>query len=409
MDRSNPPRSCTAVCALLASLLAAAWIPAVAWGQSASPRTPWGAPDLNGIWSHGTATPLERPEEQGERGLLTEAEIAEINAAQRSAEGVGARRVVWWERSLSDGRTSMIVDPPDGRIPYSAAGLERVRSRPGQTTEGPEGRSPQERCISYGIPRLGGPYSQNIHIAQTPDHVLLLFEMVHEFRIIPLDGRSHLPGHMRQWLGDSRGRWEDDSLVVETVNFSPAQWFRGLVAGGHAPGRALHPHRRRCGALRGDLPRSGPLDAAVDGGRFSCRRPRATCSSSPATKGNTGMTATLEIAKLGGSRGGRGAVGRCSCAARMLRGRRSLFDSDRSRLRRVVPCAAGVEGAIPLRRTAARLWFTRASAGTRRVRCPVAPGPGKSRRCTARAAPQGGLQLPPTQIFGPLRRPSHPR
>ncbi len=225
-------RARTATIAALALMAATAWLPMTAGGQTAPPRTPWGAPDLNGIWNHGTATPLERREEQGDRELLTEAEITEINAAQQSTEGVGARRAVWWERSLSDGRTSMIVDPPDGRIPYSAAGMERVRARPGQTSEGPEGRSPQERCISYGIPRLGGPYSQNIHIAQTPDHVLLLFEMVHEFRIIPLDGRPHLPGHVRQWLGDSRGRWEGDTLVVETSNFSPAQWFRGLSQGG---------------------------------------------------------------------------------------------------------------------------------------------------------------------------------
>ena len=297
MNRSNPPRSRTAVCAVLASLLATAGIPAAAWAQSASPRTPWGAPDLNGIWSHGTATPLERPEPQGDRALLTAAEIAEINAAQRSTEGVGARRVVWWERSLSDGRTSMIVDPPDGRIPYSEAGLERVRARPGQTSEGPEGRSPQERCISYGIPRLGGPYSQNIHIAQTPDHVLLLFEMVHEFRIIPLDGRPHLPDHVRQWLGDSRGHWEGDTLVVETVNFSPAQWFRGLSQGGM---RLVERFTRLDEdtvryAVTFDDPDlwTQPWTAEIlmpptegDMFEFACH------------EGNTGMTATLEIARL---------------------------------------------------------------------------------------------------------------
>ena len=207
-------------------------VPAAAPGQDAPPRTPWGAPDLRGVWSHGTASPLERPERYGGRGRLTDAEIAAVDAAQRSTDGVGARRAVWWERSLSDGRTSMIVDPPDGRIPWSAAGRARRAARPGQTTEGPEGRSPQERCISYGIPRLGGPYSQNVHVAQTPDHVLLLHEMVHEFRVIPLDGRPHLPGRVRQWLGDSRGRWEGDTLVVETTGFRDAQRFQGLPQGG---------------------------------------------------------------------------------------------------------------------------------------------------------------------------------
>ncbi len=297
MDNSNRRRSCTAAIVALALIPAIAGIPGTARGQTAPPRTSWGAPDLNGIWSHGTATPLERPERQRDRELLTAAEIAAINAAQRSTEGVGARRAVWWERSLSDGRTSMIVDPPDGRMPYSAAGLERVRARPGQTSEGPEGRSPQERCISYGVPRLGGPYSQNIHIAQTPDHVLLLFEMVHEFRIIPLDGRPHLPGHVRQWLGDSRGRWEGDTLVVETTNFSPAQWFRGLSQGGmRLVERFTRVDRDRVRyAVTFEDPDlwTQPWTAEIlmpptegDMFEFACH------------EGNTGMTALLEIARL---------------------------------------------------------------------------------------------------------------
>ncbi len=282
---------------LVAAVAALVLAPAAVAGQTASPRTPWGTPDLRGVWSHGTATPLERPERQVGRERLTAAEIAEVDAAQQSTDGVGARRAVWWERSLSDGRTSMIVDPPDGRMPYSAAGLERVEARPGQTSEGPEGRSPQERCISYGIPRLGGPYSQNVHIAQTPDHVLLLHEMVHEFRVIPLDGRPHLPGHVRQWLGDSRGRWEGDSLVVETTNFRDAQWFRGLSQGGM---RLVERFTR----LDADTVRyevtfedpdlwTQPWTAAIlmpptEGAmfEFACH------------EGNTGMTALLEIARM---------------------------------------------------------------------------------------------------------------
>ena len=272
-------------------------VPAAAAAQTAPPRTPWGAPDLNGVWSHATATPLERPERQGGRERLTADEIAEVNAAQRSTEGVGARRAVWWERSLSDGRTSLIVDPPDGRIPYSAAGRERLRARPGQTSEGPEGRSPQERCISYGIPRLGGPYSQNVHVAQTPDHVLLLFEMVHEFRIVPLDGRPPLPGRVRQWLGDSRGRWAGDTLVVETGGFRPAQWFRGLSQGG----MRLVERFTRVGedALRYEVTFEDP-------GLWT--RPWTAALLMPPTEGdmfefachegNSGMTALLEIARL---------------------------------------------------------------------------------------------------------------
>ncbi len=290
MGRSGHRRTFAAAAAL-------ALVAAAAAGQTSPPRTPWGAPDLNGVWSHGTATPLERPERHGGRELLTEDEVAEVNAAQRSTDGVGARRAVWWERSLSDGRTSMIVDPADGRIPYSAAGLERLRARPGQTSAGPEGRSPRERCISYGIPRLGGPYSQNVHVAQTPDHVLLLFEMVHEFRIVPLDGRPPLPGRVRQWLGDSRGRWEGDTLVVETAGFRPAQWFRGLPQGG----MRLVERFTRVGedALRYEVTFEDPdlwtrpwtatlLMPPTEGDmfEFACH------------EGNTGMTALLEIARL---------------------------------------------------------------------------------------------------------------
>jgi len=196
--------------------------------QAIPPRTPWGAPDLQGIWNHGTATPLERPEEHAGQNQLTDAQIAEVNNTQRRADGANARRATWWERELSDGRTSMITDPPTGRIPYTAAATERLRGQQERLANNPEDRNLFERCISSGIPRLGGIYSQNIHIAQTPDHVLLLHEMIHEFRIIPLDGRPHLPTSVQQWLGDSRGRWEDDTLVVETVNFDAQQQFRGL-------------------------------------------------------------------------------------------------------------------------------------------------------------------------------------
>jgi len=210
-----------------AATIAILSLPAAGAAQT-MPRTDWGDPDLQGLWNHGTATPLERPERYGERTLLGEAEVAEVNAAQTSAEGVGARRVVWWERSLSDGRTSMIVDPPDGRIPWSEAGRTALAGRPPDGFDNPEERNLPGRCISYGIPRLGGPYSQNIHIAQAPDHLILFFEMVHEYRVVWLDGRPRLPDEIRLWLGDSRGRFEGDTLVVETTNFHPGQQFRGL-------------------------------------------------------------------------------------------------------------------------------------------------------------------------------------
>ena len=211
--------------------------PSAGYAQTSSsstpgpPRTAWGSPDLRGIWNHGTAAPLERAERHLNQERLTDTEIAEVNAAAQSTEGVGARRVVWWERPLSDGRTAMIVDPADGRIPYTPQALARLSSTGGGGPDGPEDRSIQERCLSYGVPRLGGPYSQNIHLAQTPGHVLLLFEMTHEFRIVPLDERPQLPSAIRQWLGDSRGHWEGDTLVVETTNFSNQQLYRRLPMG----------------------------------------------------------------------------------------------------------------------------------------------------------------------------------
>ena len=285
-----------AVSVALAPAVAVALLLIPVAGRAQVPRTAWGAPDLQGVWNHGTATPLQRPEQHAGRERLTDAEIAELNAAQRSTEGVGARRAVWWERSLSDGRTSMIVDPADGRIPYTPAGLERLRGRRGQTADGPDGRSLQERCISYGIPRLGGPYSQNVHIAQTPDHVLLLHEMVHEFRVIPLDGRPHLPGRMRQLLGDSRGRWDGDTLVVETTNFSDAQSFQGLSLG---TTRLIERFTRvAADTLRYEVTFEDPalwtqpwtamlLMPPTDGPmfEFACH------------EGNTGMTAVLETAR----------------------------------------------------------------------------------------------------------------
>ena len=150
-------------------------------------------------------------------------------SAPTATEGVGARRAVWWERGLSDGRTALVVEPRSGRIPYTTEAL--ARSRPEARADGPEDLNLFARCLTQGVPRLGGAYSQNILLLQTPSHVVLLYEMIHEFRVIPLDGRSHVGPQVRQWLGDSRGRWEGDTLVVETTNFGNSQLFRGFSLG----------------------------------------------------------------------------------------------------------------------------------------------------------------------------------
>lgn len=212
--------------------------------------TPWGTPDLQGVWSHGTATPLERPDRYEGRDRLTVEEIAEANVqattfarsdrrSELSAErDVGlAYNQFWWDRGLSDGRTALIVDPPDGKIPAQtpeavARAETRLASRPPrENSENPEDRNLWERCLSRGAVRLGGVYNNNFQIFQTEDHVAILLEMVHELRIIPLDGGTGSTGAPRQWLGRSRGRWEDDTLVVETTGFSGQAPWRGAGEG----------------------------------------------------------------------------------------------------------------------------------------------------------------------------------
>ena len=207
-------------------------------------RTLWGDPDLQGIWNHGTATPLERPDAQSGREFLTEEEIAEVNlnaATFASSERRGdlskdrdvglAYNQFWWDRGLSDGRTALIVDPPSGKIPYMSTTQPTPGFRQPRTSDGPEDRNLWERCITRGVPRLGGAYNNNFRLIQAPGYVVILHEMVHESRIVPMDGRPHVNADIRQWNGDSRGRWEGETLVVETTNFSDKTSFRGSSSG----------------------------------------------------------------------------------------------------------------------------------------------------------------------------------
>ncbi len=217
---------------------------APAAAQDESLRTPWGAPDLQGIWDFRTITPMERPEALGEQEFLTEEEAANLEqatvdrnerlllaAARRTEAGgnVGAYNNFWMDRgtrTVSNRRTSLIVDPPNGRIPpVTAAGQARkdaVAERRGRPAYGPEDRSIGERCIlgfNAGPPMEPRAYNNHTQLFQTPDHVVILNEMVNDARIVPLDGRDHLPAGVTQWRGDSRARWEGDTLVVETRNF----------------------------------------------------------------------------------------------------------------------------------------------------------------------------------------------
>jgi hypothetical protein len=214
--------------------------------KSGVPRRPDGRPDLSGVWSFATVTPLERPAELGDKAFLTDAEAVEfekwiIAREDKDNRDGGAEADVarayndfWWDRGtkvIGTRRTSLVIDPPDGKIPpltdearaRHAAAAKRLAADP----SGPEDRNLSERCLlgfNSGPPMLPSAYNNNVQIAQTNDTVLLLNEMIHNARIVPLDGRPH--GRLLQWVGDSRGRWQGDTLVVDTINFSVAN-FRG--------------------------------------------------------------------------------------------------------------------------------------------------------------------------------------
>ena len=223
------------------------------------PRLPDGKPDLQGVWDYRTLTPLERPADLADRAFLSDEERAEQESAALARDqqsnapievgretlpvggDVGAYNSFWVDqgaRVVEDQRTSLIVDPPDGRLPELQPGVELtvlslgedlpgerpVRARAaGIGTDSYEDRGLAERCIlgfNSGPPIVPVGYNQNIQIFQTSDHFVILNEMVHDARIVPLDGRGHLPEDVRQWMGDSRGYWDGDTLVVESTNFT---------------------------------------------------------------------------------------------------------------------------------------------------------------------------------------------
>ena len=214
------------------------------------PRTTWGHPDLEGIWSTATITPFERPADLAGKEFFTEQEALDFetrtlertNRDRRDggaeADVARAYNDVWWDsgtRVVRTRRTSLVIDPPDGRIPPLTADAQKregafaaLRKMRGPA-DNPEDRNLWERCITRGMPNVMLPfvYNNNYRLIQTPDHVVIVAEMIHDARIIPLDGRSHLPNTVRPWMGDSIGRWEGDTLVVETTNFTDKTNFRG--------------------------------------------------------------------------------------------------------------------------------------------------------------------------------------
>ncbi len=208
-------------------------------------RTPWGDPDLQGSWTNATTTPLERPAKYGNREFLTPEERAtedqetEIGRDKRGKPGTaddvaGAYNAFWWERGWADGRTSLIYDPPNGRKPpltskaQKRQGLRNEAYRTDGPYYGPEDLDLYTRCIIRApLPRIPSGYDNNYEIVQTPGFVAIVQEMIHETRIIPLDSSPHLDPSVRQWLGDSRGHWEGQTLVVETTNFNARASFEG--------------------------------------------------------------------------------------------------------------------------------------------------------------------------------------
>ena len=198
--------------------------------------------DLSGLWTNATLTPLERP--PGFNGLVTtEAAAADFEKRRPAeflasgSEGVGARESEFWElgtrmtRVRGEIRTSIIIDPRDGKLPYSEAGRRLLATAAAgmlAATEGPEVRPSPERCLmggggASGVPMFAANYNANYLFVQTADHLAIWSEMGGSVRIIPLTKRSPLPPHIRPWMGDSASHWEGNTLVVETRNFNPAE------------------------------------------------------------------------------------------------------------------------------------------------------------------------------------------
>ena len=200
--------------------------------QSSEPRTPWGDPDLQGTWSYASLTPLQRPTDLADREFFTPEEAAARNAATSVDRpprpgDTGTYNALWFDRGTIDPnlRTSLIVHPPNGRLPLRPEMEDRLASQREYRSLHPADswldRSPWDRCITYhGVPPISTGYNNTYHIVQSPGYVAILVENIHDVRIIPVDGPPPLSDTIRQWNGDSRGHWEGDTLVVETANYS---------------------------------------------------------------------------------------------------------------------------------------------------------------------------------------------
>jgi len=231
----------------------------------AAPRNSFGQPNLEGTWENNNATPLQRPAQWADKEFLTDAELEAVKGAVRQLEKggdalfgdelivdalagkeeseshdteTGNYNAFWLPQREFERRTSLIIDPPNGRIPpltpeaqaRRAAAAEQRRLHP---ADGPWSRGLGERCITFGVPRLTAAYSSVFEVVQSPDAVVFVMETIHDARVIPLDGRPHLGPGIPQWDGNSRGHWEGDTLVVDTAGFSPKSNTMGSSSGLH--------------------------------------------------------------------------------------------------------------------------------------------------------------------------------
>ena len=267
MSRTTVHRM-SGVGAACAAVLLCASPAATQIGNRGLPRTAWGDPDLQGIWNNSTTTPLEQ---------MTEAEQQRNRDARApviaATRGTGA---AWPETGgRLEGQPSLIIDPPDGRMSMTPAAIARLVAREKARADRGEAdswldRNSWERCISRTMPvqMIPNLYNNNYQILQTPTHVAIQIEMIHETRIIPIDGRPHSSDRIRQWLGDSRGRWEGDTLVVETIHFHDR-----LDGGDYQPSHILQTGHRGPGDTLRIEERFTRIDAETIDYRFTVEDP----------------------------------------------------------------------------------------------------------------------------------------
>ena len=261
--RNRLPRFSRDCLSVFVSLLWGLSVSAPVAAQSLSaPQTAWGDPDLQGLWNHGTITPLERPADYGDRALLTDEEVVALNLASetratserrssltREEDVALAYNQFWWDRGISVGRTSLITDPDSGRLPPRTSVAEaylatdeaqrlQAAKRGRVPAHGPEDMDLGDRCLVYRpVPITSSGYNNHVHVLQSPGYVVIFQEQIHDVRIIPVTDQPVLPDQMRQWLGVSRGRWEGDTLVVETNNFYKQADYLGSNVNRHVTER----------------------------------------------------------------------------------------------------------------------------------------------------------------------------